>query len=91
MVAPTKIIAGLGMSLGIHVLDVPEATGAYIVESFCLAQNSANYNLVRQFVQMSAWVRREIHTKCNLSVLVGVQQIANTHRERWPILYLVKT
>ena len=42
MVAPTKIIAGLGMSLGIHVLDVPEATGAYAVESFCLAQNSAN-------------------------------------------------
>ena len=27
MVAPTKIIAGLGMSLGIHVLDVPGVTG----------------------------------------------------------------
>ena len=27
MVAPTKIIAGLGMSIGIHVLHVPGATG----------------------------------------------------------------
>lgn len=27
MVAPTKIIAGLGMSIGIEVLDVPKATG----------------------------------------------------------------
>eukprot|EP00887_Chlorella_sp_A99_P007404 scaffold2.g7404.t1 len=29
MVAPTKIIAGLGMSLGIDVLDVPGTTGDY--------------------------------------------------------------
>ncbi|GBG89230.1 hypothetical protein CBR_g48938 [Chara braunii] len=29
MVAPTKIIAGLGLSVGIDVLDVPEATGDY--------------------------------------------------------------
>ncbi|KAL4448400.1 hypothetical protein ABPG75_005619 [Micractinium tetrahymenae] len=29
MVAPTKIIAGLGMSLGIRVLDVPGTTGDY--------------------------------------------------------------
>lgn len=29
MVAPTKIIAGLGMSLGIHVLQVPGTTGDY--------------------------------------------------------------
>ena len=28
MVAPTRIIAGLGMSLGIELLDVPGATGA---------------------------------------------------------------
>jgi len=27
MVAPTKIIAGLGMSLGMEVLNVPGATG----------------------------------------------------------------
>ena len=27
MVAPTKIIAGLGMSLGADILDVPGATG----------------------------------------------------------------
>jgi len=27
MVAPTKIIAGLGMSLGMHLLEVPGATG----------------------------------------------------------------
>lgn len=29
MVAPTKIIAGLGMSLGIDVLDAPGTTGDY--------------------------------------------------------------
>lgn len=29
MVAPTKIIAGLGMSLGIRVLQVPGTTGDY--------------------------------------------------------------
>lgn len=29
MVAPTKIIAGLGMSLGIDVLEAPGATGDY--------------------------------------------------------------
>lgn len=29
MVAPTKIIAGLGMSLGIRVLEVPGTTGDY--------------------------------------------------------------
>ena len=29
MVAPTKIIAGLGMSLGIDVLEVEGATGDY--------------------------------------------------------------
>ena len=29
MVAPTKIIAGLGLSLGIDVLHVPRATGDY--------------------------------------------------------------
>jgi len=29
MVSPTKIIAGLGMCAGIHVLDVPGATGDY--------------------------------------------------------------
>ncbi|PSC70414.1 archaeal type cofactor-independent phosphoglycerate mutase [Micractinium conductrix] len=29
MVAPTKIIAGLGMSLGVYVLDVPGTTGDY--------------------------------------------------------------
>ena len=30
MVAPTRIIAGLGMSLGIHRLEVPTATGSYL-------------------------------------------------------------
>lgn len=29
MVAPTKIIAGLGLSLGIDILDAPGATGDY--------------------------------------------------------------
>ncbi|XP_031094373.1 uncharacterized protein LOC115998853 [Ipomoea triloba] len=29
MVAPTKIIAGLGLSLGIDILEAPEATGDY--------------------------------------------------------------
>jgi hypothetical protein len=29
MVAPTKIIAGLGMSLGITVLEAPGTTGDY--------------------------------------------------------------
>ena len=29
MVAPTKIIAGLGMSLGIEVLEAPGTTGDY--------------------------------------------------------------
>lgn len=29
MVAPTKIIAGLGMSLGIDILEAPGATGDY--------------------------------------------------------------
>lgn len=29
MVAPTKIIAGLGMSLGLEVLEVPGTTGDY--------------------------------------------------------------
>ena len=29
MVAPTKIIAGLGLSLGVDVLHVPRATGDY--------------------------------------------------------------
>lgn len=29
MVAPTKIIAGLGMSVGVEVLDAPGATGDY--------------------------------------------------------------
>ncbi|XP_019176337.1 PREDICTED: uncharacterized protein LOC109171737 [Ipomoea nil] len=29
MVAPTKIIAGLGLALGIDVLEAPEATGDY--------------------------------------------------------------
>ena len=28
MVAPTRIIAGLGMSLGLHLLEVPGAAGA---------------------------------------------------------------
>ena len=32
MVAPTKIIAGLGMSLGMQCLDVPGATGGYTEE-----------------------------------------------------------
>ena len=30
MIAPTKIIAGLGMSLGMHYLTVPGATGAVL-------------------------------------------------------------
>lgn len=29
MVAPTKIIAGLGLSLGIDILEAPGATGDY--------------------------------------------------------------
>lgn len=29
MVAPTKIIAGLGLSLGVDILDAPGATGDY--------------------------------------------------------------
>jgi 2,3-bisphosphoglycerate-independent phosphoglycerate mutase len=29
MVAPTKIIAGLGLSLGLELLDCPGATGDY--------------------------------------------------------------
>ena len=29
MVAPTKIIAGLGLSLGIDILQAPGATGDY--------------------------------------------------------------
>lgn len=29
MVAPTKIIAGLGLSLGIDILDAPGTTGDY--------------------------------------------------------------
>ncbi len=34
MVAPTKIIAGLGMSLGMDCLSVPGATGAVLSNYF---------------------------------------------------------
>ncbi len=46
MVAPTKIIAGLGMSLGIDRLDAPGTTGASS-QVYIVRESEANYVLGR--------------------------------------------
>jgi hypothetical protein len=47
MVAPTKIIAGLGMSLGIDRLDAPGTTGAQS-QVFIMIEGVAN-TVLRRF------------------------------------------
>lgn len=47
MVAPTKIIAGLGMSLGIDRLDAPGTTGAQS-QDFIMIEGVAN-TVLRRF------------------------------------------
>jgi len=47
MIAPTKIIAGLGMSLGIEVLHCPGATGGHFFlmqRYFLISDNVTNRN-----------------------------------------------